>query len=195
MKTLYSDYELTLTAGEFRPLQAHGRYFKLNSNSVTDELLISIDGQQEQKFPAGRTIELPESDNFIEIGLRNPAGTSADIRLAISNGKIKDDSSEITGVVVVNSGGDTIETPAKYAAATAAPGVAAIAAASANREYFIQNHGSFDVWAGDSAVDGANTRGLKIAPNETLVLNTSAAVYLRADGGASDCSILIISKA
>lgn len=195
MKTIYQDYQVILSAGEFRSFQVHGNYFRILSNSATDNPLVSFDGQSEQPIPSGLSVELPDNTNFVTVNVRNPSAGSTTLRFCVSNGKVDDSRSEISGVVVVNASGDSLSTPVKYAAGTGAPVSAAVASDVLTRQVLIQNHGANAVWCGDSDVDGANTRGIKISPDETLVLESSADIYLRAVGAASDCSILKISKA
>jgi len=193
-KTVYADYEMVLTAGQFLPVQVHGEWFKLTANSSATELMIQIDGQTEQKMPVGRTIRLATSENFTTIGLRNPAGASAAIRFVVSNGEIKDDSVNIADEVNVDAVGNTLTTPAKGTARTSAPGAPAVAAASGNRLVIVQNHGANPIWFGDANVDGANTCGIKIPAGEGYEIPTSAAIYFRTTGGDSDYSYAVISK-
>lgn len=193
-KNTYADYEMTLTAGQYLAVQAHGEWFKLTANSVATELMVQIDGQPEQKMPVGRTIRLAPVENYTTIGLRNPAGSSAAIRFVVSNGEVKDDSVDIANEVDAVTVGNSLSTPAKGTATTAAPGSPAIAAAAGNRLVVVQNHGANPIWWGDANVDGANLRGIKIPAGEGYEIPTAAAIYFRTTGGNSDYSYAVISK-
>lgn len=194
MKTIYQDYQVVLAAGEYRPFQCHGRYLTFLDNSLSTDMMVSFDGQSEQPIPKGISIELPETENFVTLGLRNPAGSAATIRFSISNGKVDDNRNVISGTVTVENISNTLTTPVKGTATTAAPGAPAVAAAGANRKVIIQNHGANDIWFGDANVDGANTRGTKILPNDGYEVDTAAAIYIRSTVGNSDYSLNVFSK-
>ncbi len=194
MKTIYQDYQVILQAGEYRAFQCHGRYLTFLDNSLSTDMMVSFDGQSEQPVPKGISIELPETENFVTLGLRNPAGSAATIRFSISNGKVEDNRNVISGTVSVENISNTITTPAMGTATTSAPGSPAIAAAGGNRIYIIQNHGPNDLWFGDSNVDGANKRGTKILPNDAYELATAAAVYFRSTVGNTEYSVNVLSK-
>lgn len=194
MKTIYQDYQVVLSAGEFRQFQCHGRYLTILDNSLSTDMMISFDGQAEQPVPKGISIELPEQENFVTLGLRNPAGSSATLRFAISNGKVDDNRNVISGTVTVEGVSNTITTPVKGTATTGVPGAPAVAAAGANRKVIIQNLGANDIWFGDSNVDGANSRGTKILPGDGYEIDTAAAIYIRSTVGNSDYSLNVFSK-
>lgn len=193
MKTVYQDYSITLASGARQDFQCHGRYLTILDNSLSTDMMVQFDGQPEQPIPKGFSVEIPENQNFITIAFRNPSVSSANIRFAISNGKVIDNRNVITGTVNVDNTANTITTPAKGTATTSAPGSPAVAASSANRIVIIQNHGSNPIWFGDVNVDGANSRGIKIAAGDGYELHTASAVYLRSTGGDSDYSVAVLS--
>lgn len=194
MKQIYQDNSITLSAGQFYQLYATGRFLTILDNSLSTDMMFSFDGQPEQSIPKGISVELPETEKFITINIRNPAGSAATIRFSISNGQVYDNRNVITGTVTVDNTSNTISTPAKGTATTAAPGAPAIAASSANRIVIIQNQGANPIWWGDSAVDGANSRGIKIPAGEGYEIATASAIYLRSTGGNSDYSYAVLSR-
>lgn len=199
--TIYQRFTYAIAAGESIDVAVYGRFLTILSNSSATDPHVSIGGQVEYQIPAGLSVDLnPEADStnakyFGKLRFRNSTGAVMTIDFAISSGRIFDNRIIIstTTVLLTNSTGQTMSTPAKYAAGTGAPGAPAVVAASTTREVGITNNGTNPVWAGDANVDGANSRGILIPAGSTVFLTTAAAIYLRSTGGTSDCGIMVIA--
>lgn len=193
MKTVYQDYQIVLTTGEFRSFQCHGRYLTILENSVSDDMLVQFDGQPSQPLPKGLSVEIPENENFITISFRNPSVSSATIRFSISNGKVYDNRNVITGTVDVDDVSNTLDSPAAFAVDDTAQ--IAVASDSTVKEVILQNNGANAVWIGDSNVTPASSRGIKIDADTSMVVSSSDDIYARCAAGlTSTLSILKLRK-
>ncbi len=193
-KSSYRYFSVTLSAGQVLPLNVYARYITILSNSITTNPEISIGGDQFETIKAGLSIELPEGEHIQEIQLRNPAGGAMTLTFALSAGKITDASLVVSGIVDVSASADGMSTPAALTITTAAPGAASISASSTRRGVIIQNQGPNPVWVGDSNVDGASNRGIKIAVDDSIILDFTGAIYMRSTGGNSTVSYMDLTQ-
>lgn len=199
MKQVYSFFRMTLAAGEYRETAVYGNFLNMLANNSLVNIRLSVDGQPEQEFPKGLSVELPKagdgkSDIYKMIGFRNADVAQCTIEFSCSNGSVYDSRIIISGSLDVNPTPNTISTPAAVAVAIAAPGAPSVAASAATREVHIQNNGANDIWWGDINVDGANNRGQKIIPGGKEIVTSAAAIYLRSTVGASTASIAVMTK-
>ena len=194
MKQVYAYFEMQLQAGEYRETAVFGNFLNMLGNSGSKNVLVAIDGQPEQQLPQAISMDLPDTQNYTMIGFRNPNAGAVTIQFSCSNGRVYDNRIVLSGSLSVNLTPDNFTTPASIAVATTAPGAAAVAASSSNREVWIQNNGGNDIWWGDANVDGANNRGIKIKPGDCPIISTAAAIYLRSTVGASVASVAIFTK-
>lgn len=104
----YSDFTYTVAAGDRQPINALGKYITLLESS-SDELRISINGQRGGKLPQGLSLELPELENFTKIDLVNDTASAITFTVALSNGKIIDARTVLSGAVEVRN--DPLNTP------------------------------------------------------------------------------------
>lgn len=194
-KSYYRYFDITIAAGEIYQLNVFGRFMSILYNSSTTDPLVAINGQPEEKIPAGLSIKLSDEEySFKKIEIRNSSGSSMSLKLAFSSGEVYDNRFAVTSTLDVNTATDTISTPAALTIPTTAPGAASIAASTSRREVVIQNNGANPLWIGDANVDGANNRGIKVAAGDSIVLNTSAAIYMRATGASTTVSYMTLSK-
>jgi len=194
MRSIYQYYQPTIAAGQILRVNAYSNFITLLDNSGSSDILISISGQSFQQLPKGISIGLPQGDNFKYLDFKNTSGASVQIKFSISSGRIFDNRVVISDAIAVNPTSDTIETPAAITVPTTAPGSPQIAADTTRREIIIQNTGSNPLWVGDSAVDGASNRGVQIFSGESIILSTTAAIYLRATGASTTASTMNLTK-
>lgn len=186
---------ITLAAGVSRDVNIQGNFFRVLSTTGSADILVQIGSGRETPVPAGLGVDLPEGEKFDKIRFRNSEGSQVVVQYAIGNGKILDDRSTFTGTVnTLEAVSNTLATPASISVPTTAPGSPQVAASTTTREVWVQNNGSFDLWVGDSNVDGANNRGVKIIPGGLAVFVTSAALYMRANGGTTTASVSQFTK-
>lgn len=194
LTTIYQYFQRVIAAGEVARINVYGNFITLLSNTGSANIRISIGGQSFQELPFGLSVELPQGDNFTYLEFQNTEGAAVTIAFSLSSGRINDARLVLNGVVAVNLTTNALSTPAAITVNTAAPGAATIAANTSRRTVIIQNNGANPIWAGDSAVDGASNRGILIPIGDTLVLDSEAAIYLRATGAASTASIMELTK-
>lgn len=102
-KSIYRDYQRTIAAGETIEINVFGRFLTLLENDGTNDALVSIAGQGEERFPAGVSVELPVENGREEffglLRIRNDNAGAIIIRLATSAGKIFDNRLLLSGSV------------------------------------------------------------------------------------------------
>lgn len=194
LTTIYQYFQRAIAAGEVVRVNVYGNFITLLSNTGSANIRISIGGQSFQELPFGLSVELPQGDKFTYLEFQNTEGAAVTIAFSLSSGRINDARLVLNGVVAVNLTTNALLTPAAITVNTAAPGAATIAANTSRRTVIIQNNGANPIWAGDSAVDGASNRGILIPVGDTLILDSEAAIYLRATGAASTASIMELTK-
>jgi hypothetical protein len=191
-KTLYQYFSKTIAAGAIYVVETNCNFLYLISNSVSTAIKIRLNGQSEYDFPAGLAITLkdpanPGIDNPVtQIIFRNPDASSATIAFAISDGKLENNNLQLSGSVTADFTATDIDSGTATATTTAA--AVSIATDSAQKEIVLYNNGANTVWVGDSSVDGAAGIGTPILPGDTLILSTTAAVFLHAIGANSQIS-------
>lgn len=105
----YTSFTIVLAAGESRKINKLGKYVTILSNSNADDPRIQINGQQGGKIPSGLSLELPETEDFDRIELKNESASSMTLEVAISNGKIIDSRTVLSGSIEVKN--DPLNTP------------------------------------------------------------------------------------
>lgn len=202
-KEYFLPYNEALAANAIKSFNVVGRFLTILSTTGAADIYVQIGDANEQQIPAGLSIELPEGEEFTKLRFRNSEGSSITLKFSVSNGRVFDNRNVISGTVTTTISGtaatletlaNTISTPASVSVATTAPGSPQVAASSTNREVHVQNNGSFDLWWGDSNVDGANNRGQKIIPGGKEIIAGTFAIYFRANGGTTTASIAITTK-
>lgn len=194
MRTVYQFYRRTIGAGATETLNVSGSFLEVLTTTGAANIRISIDNSDMQELPSGVSLKLPEGEAFTQLQFYNSELVGVVIELAISAGDLKDSRLVLTATINTKITSNTFTTPAALAVAAAAPGAAAIAADSTRYEAILTNVGANPVWAGDANVDGANNRGILIAVNQTVVLTTEAAIWLRSTGGASTVAYALLKR-
>ena len=93
---------LTLVAGEHRKVDQPGRYFLLQSNSLTTDVQISIGGRSYQPWPVLYSARVEKEDDFFSfVRFYNPTASPMTIEYIISNLIIDNKATVITGSVVL----------------------------------------------------------------------------------------------
>jgi len=201
MRMVYRRFQKVLNNNDVATVDVNGRFLTILDNTSATDLEFAIGDEVFQAIPKGISVELPTNpdgtDNFFgQIQIRNTTGAAATITIAVSSGHIYDNRIVISSatVLLVNSTGGTLTTPVKYTTGTGAPGAPAVAAAASTREVWIYNGGGDTVWMGDANVDGSSVRGIPIAPGQTAIIDTAAAIYLRSVVAACDCGIAVLGS-
>jgi hypothetical protein len=86
----YRDFNITLAAGEVRPIVAYGSYLTILENNTVTDMIVSLDGNAGQAIPAGISVELPADQKYSGFYVANPSGGAMTVRFAISAGRIVD---------------------------------------------------------------------------------------------------------
>ena len=189
-KVFYQRLTYTLADGELREIHTFAKFFKILSNTGATDIDFSLGGQTFYKIPAGISIELPAGDQMTNIRLQNNTGGVATVDMVLSNGRVIDDRNIISGTVVVDSSGSTINTPAKITATNVAAAVSIPANTSRKAVIIYNNHATNIVWIGDANVNGSTLRGIPINPGESPTINTKAAIYTHSPSGNADLSYM-----
>lgn len=190
-KDFYSYYNPVIANGNTLTVYTNANYIRILSSTGGD-IKLRINDQPEQPLPAGLGLDLPAGNEAIKLDFRNDTGESLTLVFALANGYIDDARNVISGVVITNSAGNGLESPASVTVTTTAQQL--ITADADVREVTIQNNGANNIWIGDANVDGANNRGFKIGAGESYILSASAGVYLRTTVGTSIASILKVTR-
>lgn len=104
----FTNFTVVIAAGESRKISKLGKYITILSNSGADPR-IQINGQNGGIVSSGLSIELPPSENFDKLEFVNESGASITMQIAISNGKIIDSRTVLSGSVGVKA--DPLNTP------------------------------------------------------------------------------------
>jgi len=139
-----------------------------------------------QSFEQGLVYKLPSGERFDRFRIRNESGSTATLEVVSGFGDYGDNRVVLTGGVSV-SGTDSFVT----AADQSIPNTTATSVLAYNadrRQAIIQNHGAVDLRVGDSNVSAS--RGIKVAPGGTVILDTKAQIYVyHAAGAAMDVGV------
>lgn len=181
----YKPYTINVPANTLRPIpiEAAHVYIKAVSSSSVQ---IQIDSSTPERIWPGLHFDMRHGESFRSVKLNNPTGAAVSVTILFSSEQITDSSFILGDTINVNLTPDLFETPAAVTATTA--GVT-IAADTSRREIILQNHGTVDVWAGDSNVNPATSCGYKIAASKSIVLTTAAAIVLKSASGTAVVSI------
>jgi hypothetical protein len=104
----FTNFTAVIAAGESRKISKLGKYITILSNSGADPR-IQINGQNGGIVPSGLSIELPPSENFDKLEFVNESSDSITMQIAVSNGKIIDSRTVLSGSVEVKA--DPLNTP------------------------------------------------------------------------------------
>jgi hypothetical protein len=184
-KNFYQYFTYQIGAGEIKVIETDANFLYVISNSVSTNLEISIGGQSSQEIPAGLSIQLPPGENTTQLILKNPAGATTTVVLALSNGIVKNNATTIAGSISASTTSSSITTLANVTATTA--GVA-IAANGGRQELILYNNDSSNtVWVGASGLSAG--QGTPIKPLSTVILALSEAVTLITASGTAVVSV------
>ncbi len=191
----YQHFEANnLASGSIHKVAVVGNFLTILTYTGTDDLYISFGGEPFQKLPKAKSIELPADEEFLDLRFKQESGAAQSFTFAISSGRIYDNSVIFSGTLAVDPVPATMATPA--AAAVTDSAAIAVAADTDTQAVLLQNVGGNDVWIGDANVAPASNRGIKLAPGDSLVLETKAAIYGRCAAGlTSTLAILRTYKA
>lgn len=191
-RSIYRHFELNILAGETVERSVHGRFLTLLTNTSGDDPKVSIAGDSEETLPKGISIELSDVEkSFTLIRFRNPGGSTMTITFSISEGRILDNRTVISGSLAVNATPDTMTTPAAASATSTAAMI--VTGASATRRVTLQNQGPDAVWVGDENV--AVNRGYKIPKDGGIQIDNSDDIWARcATSETATVSIMVDAK-
>jgi hypothetical protein len=149
---------------------------------ATAPFKLKLDHGPAFEFEAGISIALAET--FERITIVNETAADNVIRLGLGKGQITDARLVLSGEVATReSTPDVLATGPQVVAGNAAATL--VAASNTSRvEALITNEGAGKVYVAGSAAAGAG-EGLPLEASQTMVLNTTAALYVRNDTGAN----------
>jgi hypothetical protein len=193
-RSIYRHFELNILAGETVERSVHGRFLTLLTNTSGDDPKVSIAGDSEETLPKGISVELSDAEkSFTLIRFRNPGGSTMTITFSISEGRILDNRTVISGSLAVNATPDTMTTPAAAAATSTAAQI--VTGASSTRRVTLQNQGPDAVWVGDANVAPDSNRGYKIPKDGGIQIDNSDDIWARtAAGETATVSIMVDAK-
>jgi len=183
-------YEYTIAAGKIVRVWAYNKMLTILENSASNDIDVSVGGQPFTTFKKGLAYELPDGHDNIMI--KNTAAVATTIEFCLSLGRVYDNRLIIAdSELVVDNTSDAFDTPVALALNSGNSYKNSIAENTSRKELLIQNTGSNDFWFGnsDAAVDPATKRGIKVKPDLTYILTSTAAVYF--ESNSLDCTISI----
>lgn len=171
---VYSDYRLTIAIGDSVVVHAVGRYVTCLEANI--DFAIGIGSDALQFMAQGLTVEMAPGETFDKIMLDNTGGASPlVVRVGIGTGNLRDQRLSLTGSIDVSKG-DAFSTVADVLL-TAAVATVIRAADTARREIIVTNLSANAAVVRIGDVNVAAARGTPIEPGESLILDTTAAVY------------------
>lgn len=185
-KEWYTPIAQTIAANDSLKISKYARFITLlSSTGGTNDIEISINKQRQGLMPQGISIELPPFTQFNQLDIYNTAGTSADIIVVLSNGRVIDSRLNLTAGLTISSP-DNFITVAKVSVVDAAAAAVIMAQNTDRREAFITNlDAAGEIYIGDSNTDAGTNRGTPLAAGQTIVLETKAAIYAQNESGAN----------
>lgn len=178
MKISYQYFKRTIATGEIHDINAYGRFITLLSNNGSSNVKVNIAGQGFQELPAGISVELPETNTFNLLQFQNTSGISVVVEFSLSNGRIYDNRTNIVNRLLTSDTGQIFDSPA--ALAVDDTGNIKIAADPDTLQVLIQNNDAANAfWIGDTNVDPATNRGVKLEIGDSVVINSRADIVCR----------------
>lgn len=104
----YTNFTVVIAAGQSRKIAKLGKYVTILSNSGADPR-IQINGQNGGIIPNGLSLELPPAESFDKLEFVNESASSITMQIAVSNGKIIDSRTVLSGSVEIKN--DPLNTP------------------------------------------------------------------------------------
>lgn len=180
----YREFDIDIADGESATYFYNFSTMRILSLSATVGVKLTIGGgggTESDIVGAGIGFDLPEGVYTDRLIIFNNSGGTLTGKIALGVGKITDNRLTVSGEVSVTNKPDTLTTTAD---ATASTTPAVLLAANTNRyEAIIQNFdNSINLRVGESSSISA-TRGIKILPQQTLILNTTDTLYICSESG------------
>jgi hypothetical protein len=185
------EFQITLAAGEVQTVYQIGR--SIGVVALAGDVGLSIDDSPESVMRGGFIYELNEGERFEKLRLHNKGVGAASLTLLISEGTFKDNRFSTIVAIKTYSGDVLTDSPAVNVDDT----VTLIVPADNQRtSLMIQNTDPFvSVWIGAATVDAGALRGIELRGEESITLETTAAVYGQCLTGQDvDVSILEIKQ-
>jgi hypothetical protein len=178
----HRSYTSTLAANEELTLQVPGRQVVCLASTGTFSIKLGDEGAFGD-FAAGLTRTLADADSdFGAVRIRDTSGASNTIQLSIGFGDVRDSRLNLTAPIDIN-GADTIVTAVDVSAADEA--TTQIVAASSGRFGVELTNLSTTVTLRIGDSNAAAGRGVELAPGETRLIRTSAALFAYNPSGAA----------
>lgn len=190
-KTKRQRYVYSLAAGEEKLIHFTGDFIRLISWSGDVETL-------EVGFGDGEALAIMDvgdewrGDIYPAFRIKNGGSTTGTVKILVGNGQSANYAFTSSSTLTVNPSGNGLTSGVLAPTTTAA---SMIAASSSRREVMLQNNGSYAVWIGGTDVDAATKKGIKLEVGATMVLSTSAAIWMDGDGGTGSISYNVITGA
>jgi len=187
--TFYREITLDIPANGQTAFNAKGSRIAVLSLSGSVEMQIGSSGQRTD-IRAGIGFGLPDFQDFTELRFFETAGSSAQITFAYGQGEILDSRLTISGSIN-STQGSTLSTSTPVTLVNGGGATQIIPANSSRISAVLYNNGSNEVWIGDSNVSASGTRGTRLSSDQTIFLDTAAAIFGDNSGGAdADISIM-----
>lgn len=178
----YSEMSFTLAAGEEISLAMDGDF--VACLDADQGFRIGFNEGPKAGFEKG--LKFRTEQQFRSVQLYNQNGAAIAVRIAFGRGDIEDARLNLTGSITARD--DTPDTLTTGAATSCATGAATLLAAANDlrREIVVvvPDSAGGTVYVGGASGATAG-EGIPVSPGGTLILTTSAAVYLRNDTGAA----------
>lgn len=175
-------FTFALAAGAAEQINAAGEFFRLAD--ADGPVAVQIEALPETEFQPGQGYQVPAGMEFDRLTVRNPGAASVTMTIVIGTGRFDDFRFFATSILDTREQSpDTFATGAPVTAATGAATLLA-AANTARAEIIVTNDGGGKIYIGGDAAAAAG-EGTPLGTDATLVLTTTAAVYVRNDTGAA----------
>lgn len=177
--------ELTLAAGQRKRVDEVASFFMLVSNTGDKKIKISIDDDPLSECPVGYEYQEKEKDSFYaHIDFMNSSASPATIEYIMSTGLVR---SSPAGQITIRDIANSIETPVALLLNVGNSYTQTISADADQKGLEIQNTGANDCWYGDTNVDPATKRGIKLDVGADKILPITCSLVLKS--ADVDCTI------
>lgn len=181
----YQEMTYTIPAGNRQEVFQVFNYFRVISQTASSTLAIRL-GQNGIETPfTGQGIGIQCEDVFSRITLINNGASALTITLGLAYGSISDDRLNVSGTVSTSPVAPATFSTSADVSVSATATTQVLAANTSRKEAFISNRAANGtvVRVGDSGSGAAD--GIELASGGTLILSTTAAIYVFNPTGAA----------
>jgi hypothetical protein len=188
----YRQFELTVADGAIETVFYNFSYLQILELSTTTGVSLKFGGQgaATNVVGAGVGYELPVGYVSDRVEIINNSGGALNVTLGLAIGKITDSRFTASGTIVTTDVGTTLVSGSNTSV-TSTVGLVS-AANTARKEIIIcaASGNSSDLFFGDATITNGSNRGVILQAGQTIILNTTAAIYGGSTGATGTVYIL-----